>query len=332
MTHGRFRHPMVTMKHPAVVLWSVLLGAGLLALLSSPAEAESCGGKNERACCVGERTAGACDAGLHEEVGCKGNCKCKGSSFSSSGTCRANKPISLPGLPTLPKAAACGKAGERACCLGERAQGACDNGLREATGCKGNCQCGNLPAQSSGTCTPPTPCGKQGERACCVGERKGTSCDSGLIEIPGCKGDCQCRNSALASSGTCDAPLPALITLTHEAELEKMFGAPTIKRLKTALAKTIADPRNTPKWTGMTAEINKRVPDATAIIGHPVELKNKIQRDLQPFTDHVAHAIKKIKVLDDPAVRDLIGTLLVASAEGRFTEPAVQAAAPAPFR
>ncbi len=60
----------------------------------------SCGGKGQRACCVGEQSFGACKSGLAEVAGCKGGktkCQCgKGSSFQSSGRCEVKK--ETPGL------------------------------------------------------------------------------------------------------------------------------------------------------------------------------------------------------------------------------------------
>jgi len=47
-----------------------------------------------------------------------------------------------------------------------------------------------------GICVQPAPCGGAGQRACCWGfleyANGGPACDSGLIEVPGCSGDCTC--------------------------------------------------------------------------------------------------------------------------------------------
>ncbi|MBS2024249.1 MAG: hypothetical protein JST92_17750 [Deltaproteobacteria bacterium] len=49
---------------------------------------------------------------------------------------------------------------------------------------------------------PVTPCGGQGQRACCVGERKGPVCDRGLREVPGCSEGCGCGGGLLGTEGT----------------------------------------------------------------------------------------------------------------------------------
>ncbi|MCP3979513.1 MAG: hypothetical protein GY716_09315, partial [bacterium] len=130
-----------------------------------------CGGDGERACCAGEPerpTAGdpACDAGFFEYLGCSGpDCEC------SSSRCYAVPP--------------CGGAGQRACCAGERPQGACNTGLVEVASdpdaagiCDGfsvgACVCGPdnelVTTTSDTTCYAPTSCGGPGQRACCSAE------------------------------------------------------------------------------------------------------------------------------------------------------------------
>jgi hypothetical protein len=159
-----------------------------------------CGGPGQRACCAGERAEGTCNAGLHEEGRCTGNCRCARSPVgaSSIGVCR-------PDVVITP----CGGPGQRACCAGERTGGACDLGLEEKAGCTGNCRCARSPigASSIGTCAAEirTPCGGVGQRACCIGERAQGACDGGLTETSGCVGDCRCARSPIGASsiGTC---------------------------------------------------------------------------------------------------------------------------------
>jgi microsomal dipeptidase-like Zn-dependent dipeptidase len=120
---------------------------------------------------------------------------------------------------TLPPAAAdadhCGGPGQRACCIGETAFGACQDGLTEVPGCSnvvGNCACrdsnGNETLfDATSHCVQATPCGGEGQRACCVFEASFGACDGNLMEIPGCAGDCLCGGDsnpfAIEASGTC---------------------------------------------------------------------------------------------------------------------------------
>src|SRR5262249_20632497 len=143
-----------------------------------------CGGLDQRACCLGEASFGACMAGLTEVAGCSGDCRCGNSIFNAISSCR---------LIT-----ACGDDGQRACCNGacefSKNGTACNDGLTQAKGCSGDCWCGGcgppLGEQSIGTCVPITPCGWEGQRACCNGlgeySNDGLACDSGLVQIPGC--------------------------------------------------------------------------------------------------------------------------------------------------
>ena len=183
------------------IMWRVsvswLVVGCILGVLSGPVDAQShCGGQDERACCLGERSAGACDSGLHEAAGCTGDCRCAHSIFSSSGTCRLDVRITP-----------CGGNGQRACCLGERSGGACNGGLHEEGGCSGDCRCNHSAFSSSGTCRPdwkPTACGGAGQRACCIGERPQGACDANLYEHPGAPpGDNRCAGAIASSSGTC---------------------------------------------------------------------------------------------------------------------------------
>ncbi len=166
-----------------------------------------CGGEGERACCIGETSnggnGGGCDDGLIEVSGCADDCACAGGFLGaeSSGTCQKRLP-----------AAPCGGEGQRACCAGEGQN--CGPGLIEVAGCSGNCLCGGdnpLNFGSSGTCHRPSPCGGEGQRACCFAERL-PSCDDAHVQTPGCAGDCFCGGSATGvvdddalgmSGGTC---------------------------------------------------------------------------------------------------------------------------------
>ncbi|RIL06395.1 MAG: hypothetical protein DCC71_07020, partial [Proteobacteria bacterium] len=148
----------------------------------------ACGGQGQRACCVGEAGFGACQSGLVQvPQPNSGYCGNSSTGIQSSGICQV--------------VTACGGAGQRACCVGEAGFGACAAGLTE-TPQSNTGQCGNFAPgiQSSGYCTPIGPCGAKGQRACCVGE--GPSCQAGLVEVPGCSGDCTC-GQGFASSGMC---------------------------------------------------------------------------------------------------------------------------------
>jgi microsomal dipeptidase-like Zn-dependent dipeptidase len=131
---------------------------------------------------------------------------------------------------------ACGKDGERACCIGyleyapDNPPGgilSCDPGLKEADigGCTdpNGCTCGGTnitlfgtgPGQSLGMCISTTSCGGVGQRACCNGNLetavagKLVPCQDGLQEIPGCDettGNCYCSIPDEKSTGTCVQP------------------------------------------------------------------------------------------------------------------------------
>ena len=130
-------------------------------------------------------------------IGCNdpNGCGCSGgiiTAFNSLGMCYVPKP--------------CGGAGQRACCNGDGEFSnnglACNSGLIQLNGgCSefggGNCICGVGIEFSSGTCVTPTrPCGGKGQRACCNGLNEfsdvGTACNSGLMAVAGCSGDCTC--------------------------------------------------------------------------------------------------------------------------------------------
>lgn len=174
--------------------WLVSVLFVLAHLIAAPGvDAAPCGGNGERACCVCEPGA-ACDPGLVEVAGCSGNCDCGGgfpcNLADSSGTCRAIAP--------------CGGQDQRACCFLEASFGACRDGLTEVSGCSGNCLCSSGVASSSGTCRlVVSPCGGDGERACCLFEASFGACEGDLTEVPGCTGDCLCSGGLASSSGTC---------------------------------------------------------------------------------------------------------------------------------
>jgi microsomal dipeptidase-like Zn-dependent dipeptidase len=158
----------------------------------------NCGGPDERACCllgtdrVKEGISGPCRAGLIEKGDCDSildpaACQCSGALtgfIQSEGVC----------IDPL-----CGGENERACCVNEQLAmglGNCIPGLVEIPGCDpgSDCSCKGLLGlgfSSSGTCHKPTFCGGDGDRACCIAERQ-TPCDTGLVEVIGCTGDCFC--------------------------------------------------------------------------------------------------------------------------------------------
>jgi hypothetical protein len=167
-----------------------------------------CGGDGQRACCASTfevAFGGACDSDNVEVAGCQGDCTCGGANpfglIKASGTCRAT--------------VACGDEAQRACCIGvfEKTY-ACGPALVQIPGCSGNCLCGppGTGQLSAGICVQSTPCGGEGQRACCAVpleprriELGGLPCEKNLVEFPGCTGDCTCGTDLLAgkSSGTC---------------------------------------------------------------------------------------------------------------------------------
>ncbi len=152
-------------------------------------EQTPCGGEGQRACCLFESDTN-CDSGLIEVGPCTGD-------DCGFGDCSL-------GICVDPQ---CGGEGERACCANEQVilgVGNCEDGLIEVEdvlgvgGCAGECECigtGSLGASSTGMCHRYQPCGGEGQRACCIAER-GNPCDEGLVEVPGCSGDCFCGGGA----------------------------------------------------------------------------------------------------------------------------------------
>jgi microsomal dipeptidase-like Zn-dependent dipeptidase len=123
--------------------------------------------------------------------------------------------------PGTVEAQNCGGPGQRACCLLEASFGACRDGMTEVNGCSSagiaDCDCrdsnGNVGLfDSNSHCEQPSACGGPGQRACCIGESSIGQCQSGLVEIQGCNGDCLCGGDAnpfsIQSSGTCVAVSP----------------------------------------------------------------------------------------------------------------------------
>ncbi len=192
-------------------LFVLLLLTILISVNPLPSFASSCGGSGERACCVTERIP-SCNPGLHEVLGCDGDCKCGGANpfgaLNSVGRCVPNAPP--------PVITACGAPGQRACCVTEKIP-SCNPGAHEELGCTGNCTCGGpnplgaLKAIGHCVANPTvTACGGPGQRACCVTERPGQPCNPGFHEVLGCNtGNCTCGGpnpaGALKSIGHCEA-------------------------------------------------------------------------------------------------------------------------------
>lgn len=198
-----------TEKHPTSLQLkpAMLTMLTMLAFAATQAQASSCGGAGQRACCVAstERSNGACHNGNAEIPGCSGDCKCGGSGLapffgsSSSSSCEAVTP--------------CGHDGERACCItvGEdrwndnpvNLSGGCfgtpDGGVNNLTevalagGVTGGYCGGDNPFgwRSNGTCVL---CGSEGAREC-AGVDNADKCQDGLASVGGwcqsCGGDGQ---------------------------------------------------------------------------------------------------------------------------------------------
>jgi microsomal dipeptidase-like Zn-dependent dipeptidase len=160
-----------------------------------------CGGSGQRACCAGEAAFGDCQAGLVQlPQPNSGQCSNLLPGIQSSGIC----------APVTP----CGGAGERACCAGENgfAFGGCSTGNNQVPQPNSG-QCSNLAPgiQSSGICVPITPCGGDGQRACCAGENGFPlgGCGAGLSELPQPNsGQCSNLLPGIQSSGVCAPVTP----------------------------------------------------------------------------------------------------------------------------
>jgi len=167
-----------------------------------------CGAANQRACCGSTGEGAACKSGLTEVNGCNGECLCGGKNdlgISSNSMC----------IQTTP----CGGLGQRACCGGELVDGkSCKSELVEYDGCStGDCRCGGsanpFQIKSSGHCVKQatSPCGKDGQRACCFFTNEGQTCAGGLTEINGCVSDCLCggdNGTSATSNSTCVQTTP----------------------------------------------------------------------------------------------------------------------------
>lgn len=157
----------------------------------------ACGGPDQRACCLGEESFGACrDGNVEVPQANSGQCANSIWGIQSSGVCRV--------------VTDCGGPGQRACCIGEESFGACESGLVEVPQANsGFCGGSVLGIQSSGVCEVVTSCGGPGERACCVGEASFGACGSGLVEVPQANSGF-CGNSILGiqSSGVCEVVTP----------------------------------------------------------------------------------------------------------------------------
>jgi len=117
----------------------------------TPAEAGSCGAKNQRPCTIFERIP-SCNKGLYEDFG-KGRCL---------------KPKAKP--KAKPKKLACGRKNQRPCTILERIP-SCNRGLYEDFG-KGRCLKPKVKKLA---------CGRKNQRPCTILERI-PSCNRGLIE------------------------------------------------------------------------------------------------------------------------------------------------------
>ena len=120
-------------------------------------------------------------------------------------------------IPIASLAGSCGNNGQRACCTGgfEFCDGReCCGGLAYSTPCTdpNGCSCGPIPSESSlGMCYRATPCGGDGQRACCNGAGEfapGTvgACEIGLVQL---FGTCSPDNPAACVCGTSRSPIPA---------------------------------------------------------------------------------------------------------------------------
>lgn len=178
----------------------VVVGVLLLAMGLTPSVlAQECGGIDQRACCIGEASFGACSTDpatglslVEQPASNAGECS-NLPGIMASGFCRAVPP--------------CGSDGQRACCVGEANFGACTTELVEVPFSNAG-QCSNLAwgIQSNSVCNSITGCGGPGQRACCLAEGAG-ACDADAIEVAGCVGNCLCATGATANSN-CVAPSP----------------------------------------------------------------------------------------------------------------------------
>jgi len=114
---------------------SLLFNSALLLILtmftisSAPAQASSCGGDGERACCAfsTESVNGACDTGNIEIAGCSGDCLCGGAGLAPAVGSSSNSSCAA--------VTQCGGEGQRACCVFEQRWN--DNPVAFSAGCDG---------------------------------------------------------------------------------------------------------------------------------------------------------------------------------------------------
>ena len=173
--------------------------AGICTLLSAPpVAAQPCGGEGQRACCFAERSFGACQRGLTEVP------------RPNAGRCGGINPAGIQSSGICIRVTPCGRAGERACCIGESSFGACQSGLAEVERPNSGQCAGALPGvQSSGVCVEVAPCGQAGQRACCIGESSFGACTAGLVQVPRPNsGQCAGALPGVQSSGVCATPTP----------------------------------------------------------------------------------------------------------------------------
>ncbi len=148
-----------------------------------------CGGTGQRACCVGEGA--ACGPGLTEQGNCVAELGLQQCGGCSVGVCRPSN---------------CGAAGQSACDAFTRPGQPCNAGLREvfvpACGTAGAPACAGV---ATTWCATITPCGGEGERACCALADGGSACDAGLLEKGNCANELGLLNCGGCSVGVCRA-------------------------------------------------------------------------------------------------------------------------------
>lgn len=207
----------------AAALFAMLVGL----LVPAPAQADHCGGHNERACCINERS-NPCNAG-HVQISnpgkfCRDN---RGDSFCQCDTI-AGFPVYAAGI--CKRIGDCGAEGQRACCIdpvGDPGEAGCDGNLLEISSptCRSqlsndDCICSeaaNYAVYSDGVCTARQACGGEGQRACCAIESRFFEigfCEPGLIQEAGCSArlpdaECFCSEvlgAPIYSDGKCVQP------------------------------------------------------------------------------------------------------------------------------
>jgi microsomal dipeptidase-like Zn-dependent dipeptidase len=211
--------PGAAVLHRGVLVVVAMALVSTAAYAGHPDNRLDCGGPLQRACCTFEAFP-SCDTGLLELAGCNNESLCGG---CSSGYCNYS-------APTADKFPHCGGHGQRACCVTEVGlfTRKCDAGMIEVNGCVGDdCEqaCGPGGGTAVSTCIAITPCGGEGQRACCHGELidDTDTCHGGFVEIAGCTGDCLCGGGEgganpfqISSNGTCVPQAPTKLPLASE--------------------------------------------------------------------------------------------------------------------